>query len=106
MSDSAPRAARGFVSVHPRGFGFFTEENTDPPQSSFVIPPELNAFLADDVVEAVITVGEDGRTNASNLRLLERPRSELFGTVIIHRGVAHLKVDREVANTDWLLVHT
>ena len=86
--------------MHPRGFGFFTEENTAPPVSSFVIPPELNAFLADDVVEAVITVGDDGRTNASNLKLLERTRTELFGTVVVHRGAAFLKVDREVANTD------
>jgi ribonuclease R len=105
MTDPHVRHARGTVSVHPRGFGFFTEENTTPPASSFVIPPELNAFLADDVVEAVVTVGEDGRTNASALKLLERPRTELFGTVVIHRGAAHLKVDREVANTDWPLVH-
>lgn len=106
MSDPNTRHARGLVSVHPRGFGFFTEEDTDPPKSSFVTPPELNAFLADDVVEALVTTGEDGRTTASNLRLIDRPRTEIFGTVVIHRGVAHLKVDREVANTDWLLVHT
>ncbi|MDB4929866.1 MAG: 3-5 exoribonuclease, VacB/RNase family [Myxococcaceae bacterium] len=105
MTDPLVRHARGTVSVHPRGFGFFTEENTEAPASSFVIPPELNAFLADDLVEALITVGEDGRTNASALKLIERPRTELYGTVIVHRGVAHLKVDREVANTDWPLVH-
>lgn len=105
MSAPNTRQARGHVSVHPRGFGFFTEENTDPPASSFVAPPELNAFLADDVVEALVTAGDDGRTSASGLRLIERPRTELFGTVIVHRGVAHLKVDREVGNTDWPLTH-
>jgi len=105
MTDPTVRHARGTVAVHPRGFGFFNEENTTPPLSSFVIPPELNAFLADDVVEAVITVGDDGRTNASNLKLLDRPRTELFGTVVVHRGAAFLKVDREVANTDWPLTH-
>ena len=86
MSDPNTRQARGLVSVHPRGFGFFTEEDTDPPRSSFVTPPELNAFLADDVVEALVTAGEDGRTTASNLRLIDRPRSELFGTWPASRG--------------------
>ncbi len=106
MTDPTTRTARGRVAVHPRGFGFFTEEDVDPPRSAFVIPPELNAFLADDIVDATVTLGDDGRSNATALRLVERPRTELFGTVVIHRGAPHLKVDREVANTDWPLVHT
>ncbi len=106
MTDPTTRTARGRVAVHPRGFGFFTEEDTEPPRSAFIVPPELNAFLADDIVDATITVGDDGRSNATALHLVERPRGELFGTVVIHRGAPYLKVDREVANTDWALVHT
>ncbi|MEZ4408419.1 MAG: ribonuclease R [Polyangiales bacterium] len=90
---------RGRVVVHPRGFGFVDDGDV----SAFVTPPVLNPFLADDVVECKATQGDDGRWMASDLALVDRPRVELYGTVVSHRGAAHLKVDREVANTDWPL---
>jgi ribonuclease R len=68
-----------------------------------VPPPELNAFLTDDIVEADLTQGPDGRWNASALALIERVRVELCGEVVAHRGELHLRLDREVANTDWPL---
>jgi ribonuclease R len=95
-------ATRGHISVHPRGFGFLNFEREDgSPASAFVAPPELNRFLEDDLVTARITTGADGRMNAADLVLVERRRSELFGTLVRRGGRAHLAVDRVVANTDW-----
>ena len=100
MSDGV-RTARGTVAVNARGFGFFNEEGSEA--SAFVTPPELNRFLSDDVVDATVTTGEDGRSTASKLVLVMRPRTELYGPVVLHRGAPHVRVDREVANTDWPL---
>jgi ribonuclease R len=96
-----PRTITATVTVHPRGFGFVNELGTDV--SAFVPPPELNAFLTDDIVEADLTQGPDGRWNASALALIERVRVELCGEVVSHRGSLYLRLDREVANTDWPL---
>ncbi|HEY4219795.1 MAG TPA: RNB domain-containing ribonuclease, partial [Myxococcota bacterium] len=90
----------GVVSVHPRGFGFVT---FDDGASAFVAPPELNAFLADDVVECRVDTGADGRHSARGLRLLARPRTRLFGTAVHHGAALFVRVDRLVANTDWPL---
>lgn len=87
---------RGRVVVHPRGFGF-----VDGEVSAFVIPPDLNSFLADDLVDCVATRDRDDRWTASSLTLIERPRQELYGVVVSHHGAMHLRVDREVSNTDW-----
>jgi ribonuclease R len=89
----------GTVSFNPRGFGFVNPEDESTP-SVFVAPPVLNAHLADDRVEATVTEGPDGRLTATALTLLERPRREVYGEVVQHRGALHLRVDREVANTD------
>jgi ribonuclease R len=94
---------RGRVSVHPRGFGFLDVEGASPPLSAFIPPPELNRFLDGDTVEAQITQTEDGRSTASGLRLLERWRSELFGTLVRRGNKTFLRVDRQVSNTDWPL---
>ena len=79
---------------------FQTDEG---PDSAFVIPPDLNPFLAGDLVSAQIEEGDDGRFTARKLRLEERRRSILFGTVVERRGDLWLKTDDEVANTDWPL---
>jgi ribonuclease R len=93
---------RGHISVHPRGFGFLNFEREDgSPASAFVAPPELNRFLEDDLVTARVTTAADGRMNAADLALVERRRSELFGTLVRRGGRAYLAVDRVVANTDW-----
>lgn len=99
--DRAPDAAvfRGRVSVHPRGFGFVLDAAG---RSAFVVPPELNPFLADDEVECVLESQGDRHT-ARHLRLVSRPRQTLFGTAVRHGRALFLKVDRLVANTDWPL---
>ncbi len=91
----------GVVVVHPRGFGFV--ELRDGRPAAFVAPPELNPFLAGDVVSASVTEGEGGRLTATRLELVSRARTELFGVVVSHGKRTFLKVDRQVANTDWPL---
>lgn len=91
----------GRISVHPRGFGFVEPDDGDAP--AFVAPPDMNRLLAGDRVSANIAEGPDGRLSASNVKLLSRSRTELFGTVVLRQKRAFLHVDRTVANTDWPL---
>ncbi|MBK7974593.1 MAG: RNB domain-containing ribonuclease [Deltaproteobacteria bacterium] len=95
-------AVTGRISVHPRGFGFLNIEDRDG-ESAFVTPPDLNKLLEGDRIEARVVETQPGRFTAQGLRLLERSRTALFGSVT-RRGVrTFLRVDRVVANTDWLL---
>lgn len=103
MSKSEESRVFGTINVHPRGFGFLNFQTDEGPDSAFVIPPDLNPFLAGDLVSAEIEEGDDGRFTARKLRLEERRRSILFGTVVERRGDLWLKTDGEVANTDWPL---
>lgn len=102
----APPAAsvRGRITVHPRGFGFLTVPIAGGEAlTAFVTPPDLNPFLADDLVEATLQAAQGGRYTATALRLVERPRRQVFGEVVVRRGALFLRADREVANTDWPL---
>lgn len=100
---------RGRIAVHPRGFGFLTfdAENGAGEASAFITPPDLNPFLDGDVVSAIVTPSAArgkqgaGRLSASDLTLIERRRTELFGAVTSHNRRLFLRVDRLVANTDW-----
>jgi ribonuclease R len=95
----------GTISVHSRGFGFLNFQGVDArAASAFVVPPDLNPFLAGDTVSADIQEAEDGRFSARNLELVERQRSVLFGQVVSRKGRLWLKTDDEVANTDWPLI--
>jgi ribonuclease R len=97
-----PGDMRGRVSVHQRGFGFVVGED-DAEATAFITPPDLNRFLADDLVEAAVEESK-GRHTATELVLLERPRTRLFGKAVKRGGRSFLRVDRLVANTDWPLV--
>ena len=109
---------RGRISVNPRGFGFLTVDAPAPAPAAegagaarpaarageltaFIVPPDLNPFLDGDIVSAGIVEAEPGRYTATGLALIERQRTELFGTVAMHGRRPHLRVDRLVANTDW-----
>ncbi|WP_438016003.1 RNB domain-containing ribonuclease [Sorangium sp. So ce315] len=103
---------RGRISVNPRGFGFLNiEEPGGAPGrpggaaaasvTAFVTPPDLNPFLDGDLVDATIAEAEPGRYSASQIVLVQRDRTELFGTVVSHAKRPHLRVDRLVSNTDW-----
>ncbi|MFN7955006.1 MAG: RNB domain-containing ribonuclease [bacterium] len=94
--------AIGRISVHPRGFGFLNLEGAEA-RSAFVAPPDLNRFLEGDRVEARVLESQPERYSAQHLKLLERTRSELFGSLTRRSGRAFLRVDRVVANTDWPL---
>jgi ribonuclease R len=71
--------------------------------SAFIPPPELSSLLADDMVSATVSQGADGRWAASGLSLLQRTRDRVYGEVVLRKGVPHLRIDKEVANTDWPL---
>ncbi len=95
---------RGSIHVHEKGFGFVQgHDPTAAPSSAFVPPPLLNAFLHDDVVEADVSVAADGRATATAVTLLERPRQELCGRILRRGAKVMLRVDRAVANTDWVI---
>ena len=102
---ASSRTVTGRIDVHPRGFGFLVvhPSESDEVLSAFIPPPELNPYLADDVVSATLTASEDGRWSASGLSLLRRPRQEVYGEVVLRKAAPHLRVDREVANGDWPL---
>ena len=102
-SPRAPLTLQGRITLHPRGFGFFTSTFEGALLTAFVAPPVLNPFLADDVVSATVTTAPDGRSTATDLKLVERARTTVFGEVVSRRGTWFLKVDREVSNTDWPL---
>jgi ribonuclease R len=92
---------RGRISVHPRGFGFVTVDTDQGEVVAFVTPPDLNPFLDGDVVSATVTASGPGRFTATSLTLVERWRTELFGSVTSHGKRLFLRVDRVVSNTDW-----
>jgi len=91
----------GRISVHPRGFGFV---ELDSGETAFVSPPDLNAFVKGDRVSAEIGESQPGKLAATSLQLVERTRRELFGTTVTRGGRGYVRVDREVANSDWPLV--
>jgi len=98
-------SVRGRVDIHPRGFGFLV---TQPPTSgevlsAFIPPPELSSFLAGDVVSATVSQAADGRWAASGLFLVQRTRELVYGEVVLRKGTPYLRIDKEVANTDWPL---
>lgn len=95
----------GSITVHPRGFGFLSFSSAGGAQmaSAFVAPADLNPFLTDDVVTADVDATADGRWTAGALALVSRSRTHLFGEVVFHGRSLHLRVDREVSNTDWRL---
>ena len=91
----------GRIVVHPRGFGFL---ELDSGETAFVAPPDLNPFVKDDRVSAVVAESQPGKLAATNLTLEERTRTELFGAVLLRNGRPFVRVDREVANSDWPVV--
>jgi ribonuclease R len=103
--------ATGRVRIHPRGFGFLELISTPPggPEagaSVFVAPPELRGLLADDLVEARLAQDPDDpgrRWSARGLRLVERTRRLVFGETVRQGGRTWLRIDPEVANSDWPL---
>src|SRR5512140_3460087 len=101
MQSNHPHPSTGRVTVHPRGFGFINIDGPEGETSAFVAPPDLNEYLDGDLVTALVTLDAAGRASASSLALVERSRSELFGTVTLHGRRRFLHVDRLVSNTDW-----
>jgi len=102
---NTPIQVQGRISLHPRGFGFL---NVEPPNdaavaSAFIAPPDANPFFAGDLVSATVSASGNGRFSASALKLIKRDRATLFGEMVLRKGAPHLKIDRDVANTDWPL---
>jgi len=98
-----PERLEGRVSVHPRGFGFVALAPGSEPESAFVTPPDLNGFLTDDLVSGRLEESSKDRYRLVALRLHERTRQRLFGSVTLRRGKRWLSIDPEISNTDWPL---
>jgi len=97
---------RGRIVFHVRGFGFVDLEAEDAPvESAFVAPPDLNPFLAGDVVDTTLEASGEGRYRAYDLTLVERPREEVIGTVERCSGgtACELRLDPRIGNTAWPL---
>lgn len=102
--NESPARLLGRISVHPRGFGFLNLDGPEGESAAFIAPPDLNPFLDGDLASAVVTLSETGRAVATALALVERQRTELFGSVTTRSRRRFLRVDRIVANTDWPFV--
>ncbi|RKH40772.1 ribonuclease R family protein [Corallococcus sicarius] len=104
-TSASPRTVTGRVDVHPRGFGFLTVQKPGAPEvlSAFIPPPDLNPLFAGDIVSATVTAAADGRWTASGLTLVERTRTLVYGEVVTRKGAFFLRIDKEVANSDWPL---
>lgn len=109
---NAKETLRGTVQVNAKAFGFVVEvagsaangggAGASRDRSGFVPPAMLNRFLQDDLVDAIVEVAGDKRT-VVECKLVHRPRTTLSGRVLTRSGKRFVKVDRAVANTDWLL---
>lgn len=91
----------GRIVVHPRGFGFL---ELDSGETAFVAPPDLNPFVKDDRVSAEVSESQPGKLAATQLTLVERTRHEVFGSMVMRGGRPFVRIDREVANSDWPVV--
>ncbi|MBI5497020.1 MAG: RNB domain-containing ribonuclease, partial [Deltaproteobacteria bacterium] len=98
---AASTRMRGRITVHGRGFGFLNPLTPSADAvAAFITPPDLNRFLADDVVEADVTTAADGRRSAANLALVQRGRAQVTGSVVMRGGKSFLHPEADVANTD------
>jgi ribonuclease R len=99
-----PDRLRGRIAIHVKGFGFVDFEAGDAPvDSAFVAPPDLNPFLAGDLVEVTLEASEDERYRAFDLALVERLRGEVIGKVETTGGRLALRLDPRLGNTSWPL---
>jgi ribonuclease R len=99
---------RGFGFLHPVGPDGLTETVADVDDGDrtrtvdrlFVPPPVAKGLLADDLVDAEVTVDDKGATVPS-LALVQRPRRMLVGRV--QQGPARLVVEPDPAlGTGWV----
>ena len=60
--------------------------------------------MAGDIVTAELSAAGPGRYNATRIELVERRRQTVFGEVVFRGPRPFLRIDRQVANTDWPLV--
>lgn len=99
-----PDRLRGRIAVHVRGFGFVDfDSDGAPADSAFVAPPDLNPFLAGDLVEVTVEASDDERYRAFDLELVERLRHEVIGKVEHAGGRLGLRLDPRIGNAAWPL---
>ncbi len=81
----------GPVQVHPDGYGFVLVENGD----DLFIPPArmAGAWPLDRVVARKLPRREGGRVSGEIIRIVERARKTLVGTLEFSRGYALLRPD-------------
>ena len=67
---------RGYISVHARGFGFVNPPAPAEGPAAFVTPPDMNALLEGDLVDAEVE-SDGARLTAKRVTLVSRERREL-----------------------------
>jgi ribonuclease R len=104
---AAPAATpTGVFRPHVRGFGFVdldapvTTPAGAPVTSCFVPPPMTAGLLADDRVAVSYDIEEDGRATATQVSLVERVRTEVFG--VVEEGLV-LRLDPHLGTDRWTL---
>ena len=104
---TAPTAAStGVFRPHVRGFGFVDLDEalvgaTGEPLRSCFVPPPLTAPLLDgDRVAVTLLLEEDGRATATEVALVERTRTEVFG--VVEEGL-RLRLDPYLGAGKWSL---
>jgi ribonuclease R len=83
---ASPDIVRGFLRVHPRGFGFVEVEGSDDPDI-FIPKPYINNAIDSDIVEVLInreSISEKG-PEGKVLSIIERKRQTLV-CIIVREG--------------------
>lgn len=89
----------GPLRLAVRGFGFVAVDGDA--DDVFVPPPLAEGFLDGDVVAAEAVIGDDGRNCATELTLVDRTRTTLFGVAEEGGGKLRLRPDPFVGNSLW-----
>jgi ribonuclease R len=91
---------------HVRGFGFvdldvpLTGPDGAAVTSCFVPPPQTSRLLDGDRVQAVFALEPEGRATATEVTMLERTRTEVFG--VVEDGL-QLRLDPHLGSGRWRL---
>ncbi|HWH28581.1 MAG TPA: ribonuclease R family protein [Mycobacteriales bacterium] len=105
-SPPSTAASTGLFRPHVRGFGFvdlaepLVGATGEPLTSCFVPPPLTGPLLDGDVVAVTLLLEDDGRSTATEVTIVQRTRSEVFG--VVEDGL-RLRLDPYLGSGQWSL---